>query len=74
MKTIRRKYQVSEAHSGTNEKEIEKAKRRYRQGVIKGEYPNSQSIILTFDDRNGHVFVKYTDIDDYTILGHAVIY
>jgi len=49
---MKTKFKVIEAHSGTDSKEIAKAKREYRKQVEKGMTPLFENVELHFSDEN----------------------
>ena len=56
---MRTKYSIQEAHSGTSDKEIAKAKRIYRKKVKTGEIPDFENVTLCFSDVNYVISVTY---------------
>jgi len=54
-------YQIKEAHSGTSKKEVEKAKRKFREAQKKGKVwgQNTGFVHITFEDVNYILWAHY---------------
>jgi len=68
-------YKVIEAHSGSNEKEIKKAKREFLKGVKSGDIKDfrGEEIELHFSDVNYCITVEYV-VPGFGSIGSALIY
>jgi hypothetical protein len=59
---MKNSFTVQEAHSGTSSKEIEKAKRLFREKVKSGEFtPYTDDIKIVFSDVNYEIWADFYD-------------
>lgn len=66
MQIERVKYQVIESHSGTNQKEINAAKRRFRRLMNNGQVHGliyNQTVVIRFEDVNNQITAHYENLN-----------
>ncbi|MFA5300281.1 MAG: hypothetical protein WC389_19000 [Lutibacter sp.] len=66
-------YKIKKAHSGTTEKEIAKAKKLFRIGIISGKFYNVENVGIEFSDINNVIKANYIDLDNWKEIGTEII-